>query len=85
MDTSDPVQEIMRLFGSEVERLVIDNETRRRFQFWKTMCETRNAYDVRVYLIQHVYEVLNGLKEFQFELREEIQAFINKQEKRWSN
>lgn len=81
MDPSDPV-EIMRLFGSEVEH-VIDNEARRRFQFWKTMCETRDAYDVRVYLLQHVREVLNGLKEYQSELREEIQAFITKQENRW--
>ena len=62
-----------------------NNEDRQRFHFWGTMCETRDAYAVRVYLLKHVHEVLNGLKEFQFELREEIQVFINEQEKRWSN
>lgn len=62
---------------------VNETEHRRRFEFWKSMCEHRDAYDVRVYLIQHVHEVLNGLKEFQFELRDEIQAFISNQETRW--
>lgn len=61
-----------------------DAEPRRLFSFWATMCEHRDAYDVRVYLIQHVHEILSYLKEFQFELRDEIQAWITNQEKRWS-
>ncbi len=60
-----------------------DSEHRRRFQFWASMCEHRDAYDVRVYLIHHVHEVLNGLAEFEFELRNEVQTFITDQEKRW--
>jgi hypothetical protein len=64
-------------------REVNKTEHCRRFQFWKTMCETQDAYAVRVYLIRHVHEVLAELDECEFELRGEVQTFINDQESRW--
>lgn len=64
---------------------VNETEHRRRFEFWKGMCEHRDAYDVRVYLIHHVREVLAELAESEVELRDEIQTFINDQEKKWKH
>jgi hypothetical protein len=60
-----------------------DANPRQSFEYWATVCETREPYDVKIWLLRHVIAIRDRLPEFAFQLREEIQSFITRQERRW--
>jgi hypothetical protein len=60
-----------------------DRNARHRFRHHAGFCEIRDEYATRTYFLPQVVALLNELPEYAFQLRDEVQAFISKQEKRW--
>lgn len=61
-----------------------DSHRRHDFQHLVGFCETRDVYDTRTYFLPRVVAVLAAIPEYAFKLRNEVQAFIAKQEERCS-